>query len=93
MTLQQALNIKGEVPARPAKFRGGSPRLKTLYDFTVAHFDEIVEAQRLGYSWTQLGKALDEVAKREGIEEKYGGSEFSAMFSFVRKEREIKGVA
>ena len=92
MTLQEALNIRGETPTRRAKLPKGSPRLKKLYEFTASHFNEIEEAQRLGYSWTQLGKGLDEVIRREGVNEKYASSEYSAMFAFVRKERDIKGV-
>lgn len=40
----------------------------------------------------QLSKALDVTAQKEGIGERYSSSEYSAMFSFIRKEREIKGV-
>lgn len=46
----------------------------------------------MGYSWTQLSKGLDEMTQREGIREKYASSEYSAMYAFVRKERDIKGV-
>lgn len=41
MTLQEALNIRGETPTRRAKLPKGSPRLKRLYEFTAAHFGEI----------------------------------------------------
>lgn len=92
MTLQEMLARRGETPKRTAKIRKGSPKLKALYKFVVAHYDEIEVSQENGYTWTQIALALDEIAQREGHTERYGMSELSAMFSFARKEREIKGV-
>lgn len=90
MTLQDIL--RHEPPQRRARIPKGSPRQKKLYDFICAHFSEIETAQEQGYTWTQLSKALDVTAQKEGVAERYSSSEYSAMFAFVRKERDIKGV-
>ncbi len=92
MTLEDML-IKQE-PSRRAKIRKGTPRLKALYDAVCANYDSIERAQFAGYSWTQINSAFEEMCRRNGIwENGWGVGEVNAMFSFVRKEREIKGVA
>lgn len=86
--------LKNTEPSRRAKIRKGTPRLKALYEAVCANYDSIERAQFAGYSWTQINSAFEEMCRRNGVwENGWGVGEVNAMFSFVRKEREIKGIA
>lgn len=81
-------------PVRKSRIRKSTKRLGELYKIVVDNFDDIDRGVFGGYSWYQIENALKAVYEPANRwSNKWSATDISAMYSFVCKEREIKGIA
>lgn len=86
--------LSKDEPLRKSRIRKRTKRLGELYKIVNDNFDEIDRGVFGGYSWYQIERALQEVYEPAGRWfDKWGATDISAMYNFICKEREIKGIA
>ena len=92
MTLTSLLSR--EEPNRKSRIRKITKQLGELYNIIAENFDEIDRGVFGGYSWYQITNALEATLGTSGRwSDKWSSTDVSAMYNFVCKEREIKGIA
>lgn len=91
MTLMSLLSR--EEPNRKSRIRKRTKQLGELYKIVYENFDEIDRGVFGGYSWYQITNALETTLGHTGRwSDKWSSTDVSAMYNFVCKEREIKGI-
>lgn len=86
--------LSKEEPNRRARIRKRTKRLGELYKIVSDNFDEIDRGVFGGYSWCQITNALEATLSPAGRWfDKWSSTDVSAMYNFICKEREIKGIA
>ena len=92
MTLISVLSM--EEPNRKSRIRKRTKQLGELYKIVDENFDEIDRGVFGGYSWYQITNALETTLGPSGRwSDKWSSTDVSAMYNFICKEREIKGIA
>ncbi len=86
--------LSRDEPMRKSRIRNRTKRLNELYKIVNDNFDEIDRGVFGGYSWYQIEQALQKVYEPAGKwSDKWSSTDISAMYNFICKEREIKGIA
>lgn len=85
--------LSRDEPMRKSRIRKRTKQLGELYKIVAGNFDEIDRGVFGGYSWYQIETALKAVYGPTGKWlDKWSATDVSAMYNFVCKEREIKGI-
>ena len=75
--------LSKEVPKRSAAYEH-NPQ----YQATLQFMEEIEEAKRLGYSWWQVGKAVEEELRSTGVwQESWRFHDTEKFFNQIKKAR------
>ena len=91
MTLHETL--RKEEPARKPRIRKNTRHLGDLYQIVSEQFDDIDSSIVGGYSWLQISEGLKSMREYSGRwRDNWHSSDVNAMYNFICKEREIKGV-
>ena len=94
MTLYETLMSKHEEPRRKPKMPKQSRNLASLYELLAPMTDEIEDAMCGGYCWAQVYEHIEEQCINDGTwDNRWNRSLVEMIFTFIKKEREIKSDA